>query len=154
MPGRLSSTTAHRSGLTPRTSAARRNTAGLGFHAINAVQTFADEFVDYPKAGKKIVDDLDTLLAFYDFPAEHWVHLRTTNPIESTFATVRHRTRTTRGAGARQAALAIGFKLMEAAQDRRRKISAPHHAQAVRNGTRFVNGKQQDNTRPGDTVAA
>ena len=122
--------------------------------AINAVQAFSDEFVDYPKAAKKIVDDLDTLLAFYDFPAEHWIHLRTTNPIESTFATVRLRTRTTRGAGSRQAALAMGFKLMEAAQDRWRKINSPHHAQAVRNGTRYVNGKPRDNTRPGDTVAA
>lgn len=123
-------------------------------NAINAVQVFADEFVDYPKAAKKIVDDIDTLLAFYDFPAQHWVHLRTTNPIESTFATVRHRTRTTRGAGSRKAALAMGFKLMEAAQDRWRKINAPHHAQAVRHGTQFVNGKQQNNTHPGDTVAA
>ena len=122
--------------------------------AINAVQAFADHHVDFPKAAKKIVDDLDTLLAFYDFPAEHWIHLRTTNPIESTFATVRLRTRSTRGAGSRQAALAMGFKLMEAAQDRWRKINAPQHAQAVRNGTRFVNGKLSEATTNKETVAA
>ena len=122
--------------------------------ALNNIQVFADEFADYPKAGKKIVDDLDTLLAFYDFPVEHWIHLRTTNPIESTFATVRLRTRSTRGAGSRKAALAMGFKLMEAAQDRWRKINAPQHAQTVRNGTQFINGKQSEATTNKETVAA
>lgn len=65
-----------------------------------------------PRGGcpeKKIVDDEDELLAFYDFPAEHWIHLRTTNPIESTFATVRLRTKVTKGAGSRAAALAMVF---------------------------------------------
>ena len=66
----------------------------------------------FPKAVAKVVDDLDVLLAFYDFPAEHWVHLRTTNPIESTFATVRHRTKVTRGPGSRTAGLAMAFKLI------------------------------------------
>ncbi|WP_243715846.1 transposase, partial [Micromonospora sp. KC207] len=58
----------------------------------------------------KVVNDLDELLAFYDFPAEHWVHLRTTNPIESTFATVRHRTKVTKGPGSKAAGLAMAFK--------------------------------------------
>ncbi len=71
----------------------------------------------FGKAVTKIGDDLDELLAFYDFPAEHWQHLRTTNPIESTFATVRHRTRVTRGPGSRAAGLAMAFKLIEAAQN-------------------------------------
>ncbi|GAA4952570.1 hypothetical protein HD597_000326 [Nonomuraea thailandensis] len=61
----------------------------------------------YPKAVAKIVDDLDELLAFYDYPAKHWVHLRTTNPIESTFATVRHRTKVTKRPGSRAAAVGV-----------------------------------------------
>src|SRR3977135_4436401 len=70
----------------------------------------------FPKAVAKITDDAEELLAFYDFPAEHWVHLRTTNPIESTFATVRHRTKVTKGPGSKAAGLAMAFKLIEAAQ--------------------------------------
>ena len=72
----------------------------------------------FPKAVAKITDDVEVLLAVYDFPAEHWIHLRTTNPIESTFATVRHRTKITRGPGSRAAGLAMAFKLIEATQDR------------------------------------
>ena len=64
----------------------------------------------YPKAVAKITDDLDVLLAFYDYPAEHWIHLRTTNPIESTFATVRHRQKLTRGPGSRPAGLGDGVQ--------------------------------------------
>ena len=66
----------------------------------------------FGKAVAKITDDLEVLLAFYDYPAEHWIHLRTTNPIESTFATVRHRTKITRGPGSRAAGLAMAFKLI------------------------------------------
>jgi hypothetical protein len=80
----------------------------------------------WPKAVAKITDDLDVLLAFYDFPAEHWVHLRTTNPIESTFATVRLRTRVTKGPGSRAAGVAMAFKLIESAQARWRVVNAPH----------------------------
>mgnify|MGYP001757365722 CR=1 FL=1 len=65
------------------------------------------------------------LLAFYDFPAEHWVHLRTTNPIESTFATVRLRQRVTKGPGSRAAGIAMAFKLIESAQRRWRAVNAP-----------------------------
>jgi putative transposase len=69
-------------------------------HAVAAIKTFASLYgAKFPKAVKKITDDQDQLLAFYDFPAEHWIHLRTTNPIESTFSTVRLRTKVTRGAG-------------------------------------------------------
>ena len=66
------------------------------------------------------------LLAFYDFPAEHWLHLKTTNPIESTFSTVRLRTKVTKGPGSRAAGLAMAFKLIEAAQDRWRAVNGPH----------------------------
>ena len=94
----------------------------------------------FPKAVAKITDDLDELLAFYDYPAEHWIHLRTTNPIESTFATVRHRTKITRGPGSRAAGLAMAFKLIQAAQDRWRAVNAPHLVALVRAGARFDKG--------------
>jgi transposase-like protein len=94
-----------------------------------------------PKAVAKITDDLDELLAFYDYPAEHWVHLRTTNPIESTFATVRHRSKITKGPGSRAAGLAMAFKLIEAAQARWRAVNAPHLVALVRAGAVFQDGK-------------
>jgi putative transposase len=71
-----------------------------------------------PRATAKITEHLDDLLAFYDYPAEHWIHLRTTNPIESTFATVRLRQRVTKGPGSRAAGVAMAFKLIESAQAR------------------------------------
>lgn len=70
----------------------------------------------YDKAAAKLVKDRDALLAFYDFPAEHRKHVRTTNPIESTFATVRHRTRRTKGCLSRKTGLAMAFNLMMSAQ--------------------------------------
>jgi len=86
-------------------------------HAVKAIDAFATEFaVKWPKAVAKIIDDAEPLLAFYDFPAEHWIHLKTTNPIESTFATVRLRTKVTKGPGSRAAGLAMAFKLIEAAE--------------------------------------
>ena len=76
-------------------------------HARAAVKAFEDAYgAKFPKATAKITDDVEQLLVFYDYPAEHWVHLRTTNPIESTFATVRHRTKVTKGPGSRAAGLA------------------------------------------------
>ena len=77
----------------------------------------------YPKAVECLAKDREELLAFYDFPAEHWQHLRTSNPIESTFATVRLRTSKTKGAGSRVACLAMAFKLVESAQKRWRKLN-------------------------------
>ena len=75
-------------------------------HAEAAIKAFATEFgAKWPKAVAKIVDDTDVLLTFFDFPAEHWLHLKTTNPIESTFATVRLRTKVTKGPGSRAAGL-------------------------------------------------
>ena len=111
-------------------------------HALAAVKTFVELFgAKFGKAVAKISDDLDELLAFYDYPAEHWVHLRTTNPIESTFSTVRHRTKITRGPGSKAAGLAMAFKLIMAAQDRWRAVNAPHLVALVRAGAQFKNGK-------------
>ncbi|MFD9393582.1 IS256 family transposase [Streptomyces sp. NPDC060000] len=111
-------------------------------HAVKAVAAFDKTYgVKWPKAARKITDDVDELLAFYDFPAEHWVHLRTTNPIESTFATVRLRTKVTKGAGSAAAALAMVFKLVESAQHRWRAVNAPHLVALVRAGARFERGR-------------
>jgi putative transposase len=93
--------------------------------AVTAAKAFADKFSGFPKATAKVMDGCDILLAFYDFPAGHAVHLRTINTIESTFSTVRLRTRVTRGAGSRKAALAMAYKLLDAAQARWHKIAAP-----------------------------
>ncbi|MEV0701923.1 IS256 family transposase [Saccharopolyspora sp. NPDC050389] len=110
-------------------------------HALNAVTAFGAAYgAKFPKAVAKITDDVDELLAFYDYPAEHWIHLRTTNPIESTFATVRHRTKVTKGPGSRTAGLAMAFKLIESAQARWRAVNAPHLVALVRAGTRFERG--------------
>ena len=119
-------------------------------HALDAVSSFKTAYgAKFGKAVAKITDDLERLLAFYDYPAEHWIHLRTTNPIESTFATVRHRTKVTRGPGSRTAGLAMAFKLIEAAQDRWRAVNAPHLVALVRAGALFVNGKLVE--RPDET---
>jgi transposase-like protein len=110
--------------------------------AMKAAKAFAADYgAKWPKAAAKITDDLDVLLAFYDFPAEHWVHLRTTNPIESTFATVRLRQRVTKGPGSRAAGVAMAFKLIESAQRRWRAVNAPHLVALVRAGAEFKNGK-------------
>jgi transposase-like protein len=111
-------------------------------HAQAAVKAFEAAYgAKFPKAVAKITDDLDQLLAFYDYPCEHWVHLRTTNPIESTFATVGHRTKITKGPGSRAAGLAMAFKLIESAQDRWRAVNASHLVALVRAGATFINGK-------------
>jgi transposase-like protein len=118
-------------------------------HALAAVTAFKAAYgAKFPKAVAKITGDLDQLLAFYDYPAEHWVHLRTTNPIESTFATVRHRSKITKGPGSRAAGLAMAFKLIESAQDRWRAVNAPHLVALVRAGTTFINGRLVE--RPGE----
>ncbi|MGW1554367.1 IS256 family transposase [Streptomyces sp. NPDC002346] len=110
-------------------------------HALKAITAFDNAYgTKWPKAVKKITDDVEELLAFYDFPAEHWIHLRTTNPIESTFATVRLRTKVTKGAGSAAAALAMVFKLVESAQARWRSVNAPHLVALVRAGARFERG--------------
>jgi transposase-like protein len=116
-------------------------------HARRAVAAFKLAYgAKFGKAVAKITGDLDELLAFYDYPAEHWVHLRTTNPIESTFATVRHRTKVTKGPGSKAAGLAMAFKLIEAAQARWRAVNAPQLVALVRAGARFERGKLVERT--------
>jgi transposase-like protein len=88
-------------------------------HARDVANAFDNEFhAKWPKAAEKLCDDLGPLLCFFDFPAEHWVHLKTANPIESTFSTLRLRTKVTKGPGSRAAGRAMAFKLIEAAEDR------------------------------------
>jgi transposase-like protein len=115
--------------------------------ALDAVKSFADAFSGFPKAVKKITGQLDVLLAFYDFPLEHWIHLRTTNPIESTFSTVRLRTKVTRGAGSRKAGLAMAYKLLDAAQARWRRINGHELVPLVRAGATFIDGKLRERSQ-------
>ena len=126
-------------------------------HAEAAAKVFAADYATkWPKAVAKITDDLDVLLAFYDYPAEHWIHLRTTNPIESTFATVRLRQRVTRGPGSRVAGVAMAFKLIESAQARWRAVNAPHLVALVRAGATFEQGaliERPDESRGRQRVA-
>jgi len=97
----------------------------------------------YPKACECLAKDRDVLLTFYDFPAEHWIHLRTTNPIESTFATVRLRTKRTKGSGTRTACLTMVFKLMQSAQKRWRILNGSERLPDVIQGIPFVDGVKQ-----------
>ena len=107
-----------------------------------AIKAFEVDYgAEYPKAVAKIVDDADVLLEFYKYPAEHWIHLRTTNPIESTFATVRLRTKVTECPGSRAAGIAMAYKLFDAAQARWRAVNAPHLVALVRAGAVFHKGK-------------
>jgi transposase-like protein len=123
-------------------------------HAVEAVVAFARDFAKWPKAVTKVVDDAEALLAFLDFPAEHWVHLKTTNPIESTFATVRLRTRVTKGPGSRAAGLAMAFKLIESAQQRWRALNSPHLVALVRAGATFEKGVLIERDHQQDQEAA
>ncbi len=115
-------------------------------HAERALGAFAADFAKWPKAVAKLTGDRESLLAFYDYPAEHWIHLRTSNPIESTFAPVRARTDVTKGPGSRQAGLAMCFKLIEAAEGRWRRVNAPELVALVRAGAKFVNGRLVERT--------
>jgi len=124
-------------------------------HARAAAKAFDAAYgAKFPKAVAKITDDLEELLAVYDYPAEHWVHLRTTNPIESTFGTVRHRTKITRGPGSKAAGLAMAYKLIEAAQARWRAVNAPHLVALVRAGARFEAGRlvERPDAHPAETT--
>jgi transposase-like protein len=129
--------------------------AKAALHEIYEAETRADAEAEirrfeatfgekYPKAVDKLTKDRETLLAFYDYPAAHWVHLRTTNPIESTFATVRLRTRVTKGAGSRRRGLVMSFKLLDAAGDRWRRVNSPELVPLVRAGIRFKDGIQTE----------
>jgi transposase-like protein len=106
-----------------------------------AVDAFVEKYAaKYPKASECLVRDIEELLTFYDFPAEHWIHLRTTNPIESTFATVRLRHQRTKGSGSRTACLAMVFKLVQSAERYWRRLNGAHFLPEVIHGTKFVDG--------------
>lgn len=113
--------------------------------ALKAYELFIASFGDkYPKAVECLVKDKDDLFAFYDFPAAHWLHLRTTNPIESTFATVRLRHRKTKGNGTRAATLAMVYKLCREAEKGWRKLDGFKFIPLVEAGVKFVNGERSD----------
>lgn len=114
--------------------------------ALEAYKTFIDTFeAKYPKACQCLEKDKEALFAFYDFPASHWQHIRTTNPIESTFATIRHRTRQTKGCGSRMATLTMVFKLLSEAERGWRKLRGHELVEKVLNGVKFINGQMEKN---------
>ena len=112
--------------------------------ALEEIAVFEEEYgVRYAKAVEALIKGQERMLTFFDFPAEHWLHLRTTNPIESTFATVKARTKKTKGAGSRKAGLAMAWKLLLAAEQHWRNVNAPHLVALVRAGVEFPNGKAE-----------
>ena len=113
-------------------------TANVAFDFF--VETYG---VKWDKAVAKLVKDRDALLTFYDFPAEHWKHIRTSNPIESAFATVRHRTKRTKGCLSRKTGLAMAFKLMMSAQKKWRKLDGQNRLPEVIAGLEFRDGLRQ-----------
>jgi putative transposase len=118
--------------------------------AAKEIARFAAEYASkYPKAVECLTQDQEVLLAFFDFPADHWKHLRTTNPIESTFSTVRLRSRVTRGAGSRAAGLTMTYKLMKVAEATWRRLDGQQFLPLVRAGVRFVDGKQEERDAKG-----
>jgi len=124
--------------------------------ALTAVSHFVTTYAaKYPKATQKLTKDRDALLAFYDFPAEHWAHLRTTNPIESTFATVRHRTTRTRNCVSRATFLGLAFKLIEEAEKSWRRINGVERIELLLKGVTFKDGEAvQDNPPLPQNLAA
>lgn len=114
---------------------------------LKAFAAFIDSYeAKYPKACECLKKDKERLFTFYDFPAEHWQHIRTTNPIESTFATVRHRTRQTKGCGSRIATLTMVFKLALSAQKHWRKLKGHQLIEKVIKGVRFKDGIEVKNS--------
>ena len=112
--------------------------------ALAAFDGFVEDYeAKYPKAVECLTKDRDALLAFYDFPAEHWRHLRTTNPIESTFATIRHRHKRTKGNGSRAACLAMVFKLAQAAERSWRRLNGREQLTHVIRGVQFIDGARK-----------
>jgi len=126
--------------------------------ARQARERFRSQFdAKYPKAVAKLDKDWAHLTAFYDFPAEHWRHLRTSNAIESSFATVKLRTRVTKGAGSKKAALAMAYKLLDAAQERWRRFNGHELVADVLAGAQFKDGirvTDDQTTTPDERVAA
>lgn len=122
--------------------------------AERALDAFVARYQDkYPKAAAALVNDRDELLAFYDFPAAHWAHIRTTNPIESSFATVRHRTRKTKNCLSRRTGLAMVYKLAMSATKGWRRLRGFHQLGQVIRGVKFVDGVEL-NTEKDSRIAA
>ena len=118
-------------------------------HADSAFDAFIETYaVKYDKAAACLVKDRETMLAFYDFPAEHWKHLRTTNPIESTFATVRHRTVRSKGCLSNKTALAMVFKLAQAAQNSWRRLDGHNLLPKLIVGVKFIDGIEAVRQQP------
>ena len=126
--------------------------------ALAAFDAFIETWsVKYDRAVECLTKDHDALLAFYDFPAEHWKHLRTTNPIESTFATVRHRPIRSKGCLSNRTALAMVFKLVEAAQNTWRRLDGNNQLPKLILGVKFADGLEviaKPANRQPTTVAA
>ena len=121
--------------------------------ALAAFDAFVETWgVKYDKAVECLIKDRDALLGFYDFPAEHWKHLRTTNPIESTFATVRHRTIRSKGCLSNKTALALVFKLVDGAQKTWRRLDGHHQLPKIIQGVKFTDGLEVA-ARPVDAQA-
>jgi len=117
----------------------------FGWPTKAAAEVAFDAFIEsyqlkYEKAAECLNKDRDPLLTFYDFPAEHWKHLRTSNPVESTFATVRHRTIRSKGCLSNRTALAMVFKLVEAAQRSWRRLDGHNQLPKLILGVKFTNG--------------
>jgi transposase-like protein len=143
--------------LQPRVKAALHQVmyAETREHAREAITRFATEYgPKYPKAVTTLEKDADVLLTFFDFPAEHWKHLRTSNVIESPFATVRLRQRVTKGAGSRTKGLLMAYKLLAMAQGRWRRLDGAHRLPLVRADLKFTNGVQVERSPKGERKSA
>ena len=124
-------------------------------HAEEAMDVFLAEYeAKYPKAAACLEADRDRLLTHFALPAEHWQHVRTSNVIESPFATVRLRQRVTKGAGSRTKGLLMAYKLLEMAQQRWRRLNGAHLLPLVRAGVTFIDGVQQERNNEGDRKVA
>ena len=111
--------------------------------ALKSFEQFIDLYESkYPKACQCLAKDKERLFTFYDFPAKHWQHIRTTNPIESTFATIRHRAEQTKGCGSRKATLSLFYKLGIVAQKSWRKLRGSELLSKVIKGVVFKDGEE------------
>jgi len=145
--------------LQPKAKAALREImyAATREAAEDAMDTFATQYrAKYPKAVESLLRDEQELLTFFDFPAEHWKHLRTSNVVESPFATVRLRQRVTKGPGSRSKGLSMAFKLLEMAQRRWRRLNGSDLLPLVREGATFTNGMrvEREVNPPEERIAA
>jgi len=115
---------------------------------LRAYEEFIDKYDDrYPKACECLRKDKDQLFTFYDFPAIHWQHIRATNPIESTFATIRHKTRQTKGCGSETATVTMVFKLATSAEKKWRRLRGYREIEKVINGVKFKDGEEVKETQ-------